>query len=124
MFFKILNKPYGWMALSFNCNSNMSSQWSPGIMVVLYLVYFRACKTEKKLKEQYMKLLCLWFERIQRKEPGQQIVFLLDNTDASMRNSDMSFISFIIECLSTYFPCMLGKSEVDNIFRKFSLLAL
>ena len=55
-----------------------------------------------------MKLLILWLERIQRKETGKQLVFLLDNTDAGLRNSDMGFISFIIECLSTYFPCMLG----------------
>ena len=57
-----------------------------------------------------MKLLSFWLERIQRKEPGERIVFILDNTDTGMRQSDMGFISFIIECLATYFPCMLGKN--------------
>jgi len=79
------------------------------LMQTRFLVYFRSCMTDKKRKDQYVKLLSFWLERIQRKEPGERIVFILDNTDAGMRQSDMGFISFIIECLATYFPCMLGK---------------
>ena len=72
-------------------------------------VHFRAGKMEKKDRETNMKLLIFWLERIQRKEPGELITFILDTTDSSIRNSDLVFTSFIIECFTTYFPYMLGE---------------
>ena len=64
---------------------------------------------EKKDRETNMKLLIFWLERIQRKEPGELITFILDTSDSSLLNSDMIFTTFIIECFTTYFPYLLGE---------------
>ena len=77
--------------------------------MLLLLVHLRAGKMEKKDRDTNMNLLIFWLERIQRKEPGELITFILDTTDSSIRTSDMGFTTFIIECFTTYFPNMLGK---------------
>ncbi|XP_076804085.1 motile sperm domain-containing protein 2-like isoform X1 [Clavelina lepadiformis] len=79
------------------------------------ILHFRTGMLDKKDRERSMNLLIFWLERIQRKEPGELITFIMDTTGTSMRNSDMAFTTFIIECFTTYFPSMLERIIIYNL---------
>ena len=71
-------------------------------------------KFEKKEREENMKLLVFWFERIQRAEPGEKITILMDVTGTRVSQADMGFSQFIIECCASYFPAIMSKFEFNS----------
>ena len=79
-------------------------------------------KFEKKEREENMKLLVFWFERIQRAEPGEKITILMDVTGTRVSQADMGFSQFIIECCASYFPAIMSKFEFT--FKLCALLTI
>nr|CAB3263912.1 motile sperm domain-containing protein 2 [Phallusia mammillata] len=75
----------------------------------------RTGKMQKKDKEANTKLFIFWLERIQRQEPGKRVTFIMDTTGSGLTNSDMGFVKFVIECFTSYFPCMLVRTVVYNL---------
>ena len=71
-------------------------------------MHVRTGKFVKKEREENMKLLVYWFERIQRAEPGEKITIVMDITGTGMTQTDMGFCQFIIECCASYFPAIMS----------------
>nr|XP_009862000.1 motile sperm domain-containing protein 2 [Ciona intestinalis] len=79
------------------------------------VLHMRTGKMEKKDKEANQKLMMLWLSRIQKAEPGKRVTFIMDTTGSSLFNSDMGFVTFIIDCFATRFPGLLEKNIIYNL---------
>jgi len=79
------------------------------------VLHVRTGKFVKKEREENMKLLVYWFERIQRAEPGEKITIVMDITGTGMTQTDMGFCQFIIECCASYFPAIMKRIVIYNL---------
>jgi len=79
------------------------------------VLHVQTGKFEKKEREENMKLLVFWFERIQRAEPGEKITILMDVSGTRVSQADMGFSQFIIECCASYFPAMMKRIVIYNL---------
>uniref|UniRef100_H2YYW2 CRAL-TRIO domain-containing protein n=1 Tax=Ciona savignyi TaxID=51511 RepID=H2YYW2_CIOSA len=79
------------------------------------VLHMRTGSMQKKDKEVNQKLLLYWLARIHKAEPGKRITFIMDTTGTGLMNSDMSFVTFIIDCFATYFPGLLARNIVYNL---------
>ena len=76
-------------------------------------------KTHKK--DQYShahvcKFIAFFFERVYKFNIDDPIVLLFDMSDAGYSNLDMDMIRFVVNCLKTYYPGLIGIYSQSNMY--------
>ncbi len=59
--------------------------------------------------QQVCKFIAFHFERLYKFNVDDPIVILFDMYEAGYANLDMDFIKFVVNCLKTYYPGLIGK---------------
>lgn len=66
--------------------------------------------------QQVCKFIAFHFERLYKFNVDDPIVILFDMYEAGYANLDMDFIKFVVNCLKTYYPGLIGKTNFDCLF--------
>lgn len=77
-------------------------------------------KKDQHPHAQICRYLAYFFERFYKFNVDDPIVLLFDMSDAGYSNLDMDMIKFVVTCLQTYYPGLIGTLFL--IVPKFSCI--
>ncbi|XP_022110139.1 motile sperm domain-containing protein 2-like isoform X2 [Acanthaster planci] len=74
------------------------------------IVWFRTCMHRKDSSKAYAvkQYIAFWLNKMESEAMGEDVVILMDMTNAGMANMDMDVVKFMITCFELYFPALVG----------------
>ncbi|XP_038056030.1 motile sperm domain-containing protein 2-like [Patiria miniata] len=81
------------------------------------IVWFKICKYKKdpsrtNIVKQFM---AFWLNKMESEAMGEDVVILMDMTNAGLSNLDMDVVKFMITCFELYFPALVGIMLVHDM---------